>query len=154
MRTRTGVRLGVDVGRARIGVARSDLHGVLATPVVTLPRGEGDLLELARLASEEEALEFVVGLPLSLSGTRTASTEDAADFAVRLASVSALPVRLLDERLSTVSAQSALHSTGRDVRGSRQVIDQVAATIILQHALDAERSSGNPPGELVIREEG
>lgn len=151
---RAGVRLGIDVGRARIGVARSDADGILAVPVSTVPRGEGDIAEVLARAGEFAALELVVGLPLSLSGDRTASTEDAVGFAERLATESGLPVRLVDERLSTVSAQQALHAVGRDARRSRPVIDQVAATIILQHALDFERSSGNPPGELIVRNEG
>lgn len=151
---RAGVRLGIDVGRARIGVARSDADGILAVPVSTVPRGEGDIAEVLARAGEFAALELVVGLPLSLSGDRTASTEDAVGFAEQLAAASGLPVRLVDERLSTVSAQQALHAVGRDARRSRPVIDQVAATIILQHALDFERSSGNPPGELIVRNEG
>ncbi len=150
MTIRAGVRIGVDVGRARVGVARSDVEGVLVIPVSTVTRGAGDVAELIGIAGEHDALEFVVGLPLSLSGAPTASTEDARRFAERLAAESKLPVRLMDERLSTVAAQRSLQATGKDVRGSRPVIDQVAATIILQNALEAERSSGNPPGELVI----
>lgn len=154
MSFRPGARIGIDVGRARIGVARCDSEGLLAVPVATVPRGDGDLEAVLESAREFEAVELVVGLPLSLSGARTASTEDAVAFAERLSSASGLPVRLIDERLSTVSAQGALHAAGRDSRGSRPVIDQVAATIILQHALDLERSSGRAPGELVIRDEG
>lgn len=154
MTVRAGVRIGVDVGRARIGVARSDVDGVLVVPVSTVKRGAGDLDELARLAREHGALEFVVGLPLSLSGARTASTEDARNFAARLAAASGLTVRLVDERLSTVAAQRSLRSAGKDARSARPVIDQVAATIILQNALEAERSSGTPPGELIIQDEG
>lgn len=150
MTVRAGVRIGVDVGRARIGVARSDVDGVLVIPVATVKRGAGDLDELARLAREHDALEFVVGLPLSLSGGQTASTEDAREFAERLAAASGLTVRLVDERLSTVAAQRSLRTAGKDVRSARPVIDQVAATIILQNALETERSSGKPPGELII----
>ena len=151
---RPGVRLGVDVGKVRIGVARSDPHGMLATPVRTVSRGDGDLAELLRLVEEESVVEIVVGLPLALSGAHTPSTEDATGFAARLALGSPVPVRLVDERLSTVSAQRALRLTGRSSRSSRPVIDQVAAVIILQHALDFERSAGTPPGVLVHPEEG
>ncbi|GAA3745704.1 Holliday junction resolvase RuvX [Leifsonia bigeumensis] len=154
MTLRAGVRIGVDVGRARVGVARSDVEGLLVIPVVTVKRGAGDLAELARLAREHDALEFVVGLPLSLTGAQTSSTEDARGFAGRLAAASGLAVRLVDERLSTVAAQRSLQSTGKDIRSSRPVIDQVAATIILQNALETERSSGKPPGELIIQDEG
>ncbi len=154
MTLRQGVRLGIDVGRARIGVARSDSAGLVVVPVATVRRGKGDLAELESLADEYDVLELVVGLPLSLSGAHTASTSDAQDFARALATATNRTVRLVDERLSTVSAQRSLHDAGKNVRNSREVIDQVAATIILQHALDLERSSGNPPGELIIRNEG
>ena len=97
-------------------------------------------------------MEIVVGLPLSLSGGSTASTEDARGFASSLAA-RGLPVRLVDERLSTVSAQGALRANGRTSKNSRQVIDQVAAVIILQHALDAERSSGRPAGAALELDE-
>ncbi|GAA2221938.1 Holliday junction resolvase RuvX [Herbiconiux moechotypicola] len=151
---RSGVRIGIDVGKARIGVARTDLHGMLATPVETVPRSpEGDRTDLARIvsiAAELDALEFVVGLPLAMSGSETASTQDARGFAERLAAESDIPVRLVDERLTTVSAQSALHRSGRTTKNSRSVIDQVAAVILVQHALDSERSSGRPAGALLI----
>ena len=146
---RSGVRLGIDVGRARIGVARSDMHGMLATPVETVKRGDGDIAAILRIAAEADAVELVVGLPLSLSGASTPSTEDAREFAGVLAG-SGITTRLVDERLSTVSAQQALRANGRTTKNSRSVVDQVAAVIILQHALDSERSSGKPPGTLVV----
>ena len=146
---RSGVRLGVDVGTVRIGVARSDLHGMLATPVETVPRGAGDVVRIAALVAELEATEVIVGLPLALSGRATASTEDASGFAARLAAALPVAVRLVDERLSTVSAQAALRTAGRSTRSQRPVVDQVAATIILQHALDTERASGKPAGTSV-----
>ena len=151
---RQGVRLGIDVGTVRIGVARSDFHGVLATPVETVPRGVGDLARILDIAREIEAFELIVGLPLSLAGTDTASTGDARQFANLLAGETILPVRLVDERLSTVSAQAALHASGRSSRQSRPVIDQVAAVIIVQHALDFERTAGTPPGEIAHPDEG
>jgi putative Holliday junction resolvase len=152
---RSGVRLGIDVGKARIGVARCDLHGMLATPVETVPRSDGpDLDRITAIAAELEAIELVVGVPLSLSGAETASTTDARDFAAALAVSTALPVRLVDERLSTVSASRALRESGRNSRSSRPVIDQVAAVIILQHALDSERMSGAAPGSLVASSQG
>jgi putative Holliday junction resolvase len=151
---RPGVRLGVDVGTARIGIARSDDHGMLATPVETVRRGAGDLARIAEIAGEIGAVEIVVGLPLALSGRETASTDDAKSFASRLAGLGLAPVRLVDERLSTVSAAGALREAGRNTRNSRSVIDQVAAVIILQHALDFERSAENPPGVVVAPEQG
>ncbi len=146
------MRLGVDVGTARVGVARCDRDGLLATPLETVQR-RGDDLEpvLARiraLAEEAGAIELVVGLPLALSGRETASTADAKAVAARLAE-GPLPVRMVDERLTTVSAQAALHSSGRKTRGTRGVIDQVAAVILLQHALDAERARNEAPGALL-----
>jgi putative Holliday junction resolvase len=143
------VRLGVDVGTARIGVARSDFHGMLATPVETVMRGPGDLARIAELSVEYDAVEIVVGLPIALSGRETASTGDARAFAGRLAAVQGATVRLVDERLSTVSAHAALRASGRNAKNSRSVVDQVAAVIILQHALDFERTAENPPGVVV-----
>jgi putative Holliday junction resolvase len=146
---RSGIRIGIDVGRARVGVARSDRGGLLATPVETLARDSGTIAALAALIAELEPLEIVVGLPLSLSGADTASTTDARDFAIALAEAAGVPVRLVDERLTTVLAQRALHDAGRRTKGSRPVIDQVAAVIILQSALDHERTAALPPGALI-----
>jgi len=146
---RVGVRLGIDVGTARIGVARSDPHGMLATPVETVPRAPGDLARIAELSIELDAVEIVVGLPIALSGRETASTADARIFAAELGRVQPAPVRMVDERLTTVSAQAALRQSGRNSKNSRSVVDQVAAVIILQHALDFERSAGTPPGAVI-----
>jgi putative Holliday junction resolvase len=151
---RPGVRLGVDVGKARVGVARSDRDGLLATPVATLARGDTTMSELRMVVSELEPIEIVVGLPLSLSGADTASTTDARDFAHEVAGWADATVRLVDERLSTVTAQRQLRESGRRAKGSRPVIDQVAAVIILQNALDFERTAGRPPGEPVDPHEG
>ena len=151
---RPGVRLGIDVGTARIGVARSDLHGMLATPVETVARGAGDVARIRELVAELDAMEIIVGLPLALSGRETASTGDARQFAGALSTACAVPVRLVDERLSTVSANSALRASGRNAKNSRSVVDQVAAVIILQHALDFERSADSPPGAVVDPDEG
>jgi putative Holliday junction resolvase len=150
---RRGVRLGIDVGKVRIGLASSDQDGLLATPVATVPRGSGDVEYIAREASERSATEIIVGLPLSLSGQDSASTGDAREFASRLAAGVHLPVRMVDERLSTVSATRALQASGRNSKRSRPVVDQVAAVIILQHALDLERSRGIPPGVVVNPDE-
>ena len=149
---RRGARLGVDVGTVRVGLARSDRDGMLATPLATVQRRGrsieqvvGAVLDAAR---EVDAIEIVVGLPVALSGRDTASTADARRVAAAVAAADPTPVRLVDERLTTVSAASALHASGRDTRRSRSVIDQVAAVILLQHALDVERSRGEPPGVL------
>ena len=147
---RRGVRLGVDVGDVRIGVARSDPAGLIATPVETVARGRGDLARLRALADEEEAFEVVVGLPRSLSGGEGPSARKVREFTDRLAGALApLPVRLCDERLSTVSAEAVLRGQGRKGQKRRAVVDQAAAVVILQNALDTERGTGAAPGELV-----
>lgn len=147
---RHGVRLGIDPGDARIGVARSDPTGFLATPVETVRRGKGDLARIAVIAGEEEAVEVVVGLPRSLSGREGPAAAKVREFASALARrVSPLPVRLVDERMTTVSAEAMLRDRGRTGVKRRAVVDQAAAVLILQHALDAERTTGNPPGEIV-----
>lgn len=153
---RSGVRLAIDVGLARIGVARSDPDGLFASPVETVPRTwqpgadqpSADLDRLAELCADAKPIELLVGLPLALSGSDTASTADARAFAQALATRTGLPVRLIDERLSTVSAHAQLHASGKRTRSHRGVVDQVAAVILLQHALDAERS-GSIPGALL-----
>lgn len=149
---RRGTRLGVDVGKARVGVAKCDPDGLLATPVETVPRDDGSVARIIALADEHGAFEVLVGLPLNMRGEDTASTRDAREFAAALAAASALPVRLVDERLSTVSAQAALRSSGRSQRSSRTIIDQVAAVVLLQQALDVEKSTGRPPGITVPQE--
>lgn len=146
---RRGVRLGVDVGKARVGVARCDPDGMLATPVETVPRSDASIARILELADEYDAFELVVGLPLNMSGDDTPSTQDAREFAAALASASSRGVRLVDERLSTVSAHAALRGSGRSQRSSRSIVDQVAAVILLQQALDVEKSSGSAPGETV-----
>jgi len=146
---RRGVRLGIDVGRARVGVARSDPDGMLAVPVETVPRDERSLTRIAELAAEYEPLEIVVGLPVNMQGADTPSTVDAREFAAALQRRSGVPVRLVDERLSTVSAHAALRSSGRSQKNSRSIVDQVAAVVLLQQAIDTEKSTGNPAGAPV-----
>lgn len=147
---RPGVRLGVDLGDARVGVARSDPAGLIATPVETLPRGPGDLQRLAALVVEHDAAEVVLGLPRSLSGGEGPAAAKVREFARSLAeAVRPVPVRLCDERLSTVTAEAVLRGQGRKGRKRRAVVDQAAAVVILQSALDTERGSGAAPGEIV-----
>jgi putative Holliday junction resolvase len=148
---RFGVRLGIDPGDARIGVARSDPSGMLATPVETVSRGEGDLERIAAILEEEAAVEVVVGLPRSLSGGEGPAAAKVREFAVALARrVDPVPVRLCDERLTTVTAESMLRERGRKGAKRRAVVDQAAAVVILQNALDTERARGAAPGELVL----
>lgn len=149
---RVGTRIGVDVGRARIGVARSDPHGLIATPVETVPRdrdGDAHVRRILEIIREHDALEVLVGLPIALSGNETPSTRDARDVAAIVAAGTDAPVRLVDERLTTVTATRQLREVGRQASRSRDRIDQLAAVVLLQNALDGERSSGREPGELV-----
>lgn len=147
---RAGIRLAVDVGSARIGVARCDPDGLIASPLTTIRRGRGDVQTLAALAAGEDAIEIVVGLPTGLSGREGPAAADARAFAGALAALAApRPVRLVDERFTTVMAHRALHQGGHGPRERRPVVDRAAAALILQGALDAERSTGRPAGEVV-----
>lgn len=147
---RPGVRLGLDPGDARIGVARSDPSGILATPVETVRRGRGDLARIAAIAEEVGATEVIVGLPRSLSGGEGPAAAKVRQFAAALVRrIAPIPVRLYDERLTTVSAEAMLRDRGRKGGKRRAVVDQAAAVLILQQALDRERTTGNPPGEIV-----
>jgi putative Holliday junction resolvase len=135
--------LGIDVGTVRVGVAMSDPTGTIASPLETLKRArdESDLDRLAALVVEHEVTEVVVGEPRHLSGASGASAEDAAAYARALAGrIGNVPVHLVDERLSTVTASQHLRAGGRDSRAQRSVIDQAAAVVILQQFLDSRRS--------------
>ncbi|HEY0774901.1 MAG TPA: Holliday junction resolvase RuvX [Nocardioidaceae bacterium] len=147
---RPGVRIGVDVGDARIGVAQSDPSGLIATPVETVRRGAGDLARIAAITTEAQAIEVVVGLPRSLSGGEGPAAARVREFARAIAeAVTPVPVRLCDERLSTVTAESVLRERGKKGQKRRAVVDQAAAVVILQNALDTERSAGAAPGETL-----
>jgi len=131
-------------------VARCDPDGLLASPLATIPRGPGDLGSLASLAADEDAIEVIVGLPTGLSGREGAAAAQARVFAEALAArLAPVPVRLVDERFTTVIAHDALRRGGRGSRARRPVVDQAAAALILQGALDTERTTGKPAGELV-----
>lgn len=141
-----GRRLGVDVGTVRIGVSVSDPDGILATPVETVrrdPRG-GHLRRLARLANEFEVVEVVVGLPRTLANRAGASAADAVALADALAGrLDPVPVRLTDERLTTVSAARSLREAGVSAKDQRGKIDQAAAVAILQGWLDQRRAAAS-----------
>jgi putative Holliday junction resolvase len=140
--SRGGRVLGVDVGTVRVGLALSDVTGTLASPLETLRRAKNhsDLDRLAALVVEHEVTEVVVGEPVHLSGASGASAEDAGNYAQELADrIPDVPVILIDERLSTVTAASHLREGGIDSRKQRSVIDQAAAVVILQQFLDSRR---------------
>jgi putative Holliday junction resolvase len=137
-----GRRLGIDVGAVRVGVATCDPDGVLATPLVTVPRdvdGGSDLRVIAALVAEHEAVGVVVGLPRTLAGREGPAAEAARAFADGLAGVLDVPVELSDERLTTVVATQQLRERGVKGRKQRAVVDQAAAVAILQGWLDAHR---------------
>lgn len=145
-----GRRIGIDVGSVRIGVATSDPDGVLATPVETVRRERSDrhVRRLAQLVTEYEAVEVVVGLPRTLADRTGSAAHDAIDVAEALARrIAPIPVRMADERLTTVSAQRSLREAGVRAKGQRAMIDQVAAVGILQSWLDQRRAALAAPGE-------
>lgn len=156
---RRGVRLGLDLGQVRIGVAASDRDGIMASPVTTVPAGDqtlgptdAALPKLLAVVTEYEPFEVVVGLPRSLSGAEgpaAAKIRKQADALARALVPYGASVRLVDERFTTTTAARQLHQAGRKAKQQRSVIDQVAAVGILEHALETERRTGEPPGELV-----
>jgi putative Holliday junction resolvase len=147
---RPGVRLAVDLGSARIGVARCDPQGLLASPLTTVQRGRGDVDKLAELAADQGAIEVIIGLPTGLSGREGAAAAVSRRFAAALAArLAPVPVRLVDERFTTVIAHGSLRRGGQDTRERRRGVDKAAAALILQGALDAERATGQPAGEVV-----
>jgi len=147
---RPGVRLGVDVGSVRIGVARSDAGALLASPLDTVRRGPDDLAALSALVLQNAAIEVVVGLAVGLGGREGKAAAEGRAFAEQLAArVAPVPVRLVDERFTTVLAHAALQQGGHGSRARRESVDKAAAALLLQGALDAERSTGQPAGQLV-----
>lgn len=129
-------RLAVDVGSARIGLAISE--GTLALPMETLPADEHAVGRIEEVAKSKEVDVVYIGLPMNLKGEFTASTHKAIEFAQSLAG-SGLTIRLIDERLTTKSAQRMLQSSGKKVKESREYIDAQAAALILDFALNSER---------------
>jgi putative Holliday junction resolvase len=149
---RPGRRLAIDVGKARIGIAISDFHGILASPVSTLDRILFEANPSTLVASIEEfesLLEIYVGLPLNLQGAITASTEDAVAVARTIGELTSLAVLLVDERLTTSISNVQLKELGKTQKQARGSIDQMAAVAILEYALQVERNSGLTPGVLV-----
>jgi len=145
---RPGIRLAVDVGSVRVGIARSDPTGTLAVPECTLDARKDWIVELARLVGEYEPLEVIVGLPVSLDGKEHTAAQRVRDVVQRMiVACPNTPIRLVDERLTTTSAHAQLREAGVSTRKGRGVVDQAAAVIMLQNALDAERAT-DPPGTL------
>ncbi|PID97959.1 MAG: Holliday junction resolvase RuvX [Actinobacteria bacterium] len=150
------MRLGVDVGTVRVGVARTDPQGILSIPVDTLRRANDgrEIQRIVDLAEEFQAIEIVVGLPRHLKGGEGVSAKEARRYARKIAS--RLPytrVCLVDERLTSQQAHERLRACGRSEKDHRSVIDQVAAQIILEQALEIERCSGKLPGSTIDLQE-
>ncbi|VXB36996.1 Putative pre-16S rRNA nuclease [Arthrobacter sp. 9AX] len=152
-----GVKLGIDVGTVRVGVAICDRDSILATPYKTLdrnPKKNSDIRVIANLVQELDAVQVIVGLPRTMKGEEHASARMAMDYAGLLAEefaarALAVPVNLVDERLSSVTAHRNLHEAGMSSRDHRKVVDQVAAAGILQHALDMQKARGADVGRRV-----
>jgi putative holliday junction resolvase len=146
---RQGVRLALDWGDARIGVAACDRDGVLAYPLKTVQAGVDEIAELVAIVTECEPIEVFIGFPRSLGGGEGPAAAKARERALRLAEEIRTPVRLIDERLTTVTASQRLSEAGKRAKKQREIIDAAAAVAILEHALAYEHSRGVPPGELV-----
>ena len=145
-----GRRIGIDVGSVRIGIASSDPDGVLATPVETVPRSKvkgpdaPDVVRVAEIIAEYEAVEVVIGLPRTLRGERGSAVDAAERFGRSLhRRLGGVPIRMADERLTTVSASRALRESGVRAKDQRSVIDQAAAVAILQGWLDERRAAAH-----------
>ncbi|WP_284974547.1 Holliday junction resolvase RuvX [Arthrobacter sp. efr-133-TYG-104] len=152
-----GVKVGVDVGTVRVGVAICDPDGILATPFKTVLRDtkkNSDVRYLVKQAAELAAVQIFVGLPRTMKGDERGSAQMASDYAQALVSELQragldVPVNLVDERLSTVTAHRNLHEAGMSSKNHRKVVDQVAAAGILQHAIDMQKARGTDVGRRV-----
>ncbi|NQD88213.1 Holliday junction resolvase RuvX [Paenarthrobacter sp. CM16] len=152
-----GIKLGVDVGTVRVGVAICDPDGILATPFKTVARDakkNSDVRVVVKHAAELPAVQIFVGLPRTMKGEERASADMATAYAELLASELLrtgldIPVSLVDERLSTVTAHRNLHEAGMSSKNHRKVVDQVAAAGILQHAIDMQKARGTDVGRRV-----
>lgn len=147
----TGRRVAFDVGRARIGVAISDFHSILASPAAKIDRGadlDGAVAKAAAVIAENEAVCVYVGYAVNLKNQSTESTHDSVAFAKLLADSVDVEVRLIDERMTTTSAAAALRSAGVSTRDQKSVIDSAAATIILEQALRIEKTTSALAGTI------
>jgi putative Holliday junction resolvase len=147
-----GRKLAIDIGRARLGIAISDLSGILSSPLDSVRRIADDsevIKEILKIVADNEVQEIYVGDPVSLSGEITSSTDDARNFSSLLQSTTAIPVRLIDERLTTVTAARNLRDSGKNAKTSKSLIDSASAVVILEAVLQVERVSGEAAGRSV-----
>ena len=136
--------LGVDFGRARIGVAVSDELGLLAHPLETVPAGKNAVPRIVELVREKNAERVIVGLPRHMNGSVGEGANEALAFAKKLQALCPCEVVTWDERLTTIAANRALRDSGRKTRNSRHIVDQVAAQMILQGYLDSLQAGAIP----------
>lgn len=136
-----GVLIGLDVGDARIGVAYSDELGITAHPLCTLTRKnrQVDLVAISDLVSIHKAERVIIGLPISLDGTIGTQAQSVQKFAERLGKVLEVPIEFWDERFTTVEAEEVLRELNKNAKKQKDIIDQVAATIILGEYLERQR---------------
>ncbi|MEO8107137.1 MAG: Holliday junction resolvase RuvX [Actinomycetes bacterium] len=145
---RAGVWVAVDPGSVRIGVAACDPDQVLASPVATLTSTES-VSGVVGIVAERQAVGVIVGLPISLSGGEGSSARSARSYALELATALAVPVYLVDERLTSVAAGAALRAGGHTAKSARRVVDQAAAAALLQGVLDARVAGGHQCGDVL-----
>ena len=136
--------LGIDFGRARIGLAISDELRLLAHPLETLPANKDAMKKITEIIRERKIDKVVVGVPRHMSGHIGEAAKEALEFATRLGAQISCPVETWDERLTTVAAERALRAAGKKARKTRNIVDQVAAQMILQSYLDRERNVAAP----------
>ena len=136
------VRIAFDVGTVRIGVATCDRAGILASPQAAIPAGPESISSAMEVIQEYQPVEVIVGLPITLKGSESASSQSARDWACQLEAATEIPVILIDERLTTVQAQSSFARAGTNIKKSRQRIDSAAAAVLLQHYLDSRPHPG------------
>lgn len=145
------MRLCVDWGKSRIGVAACDREGLLSHPVETIDNTPAAVGRIAKLVRDLEAIEVVLGMPIDLAGQRGVAADAMMKVANRIGRRIKVPLRLVDERLTTATAHRQLAEAGVAGIDRRGVIDQAAAVSILEHALETERRTGQPAGTLWVR---
>jgi putative Holliday junction resolvase len=134
--------LGIDFGRARIGLSISDELRLLAHPLRTIPSDKDSPKKIAEIVRDRKIDKVVIGIPRHMSGEFGEAAKEALGFAAKLRMQLPCAIETWDERLTTVAAERALRDAGKKTRNTREVVDQVAAQMILQAYLDRERNAG------------
>jgi putative Holliday junction resolvase len=137
-----GKRIAFDYGSVRIGVATSDSSGIIASPLELILNDENSLAEISKLFAEISPIYIAVGIPKQLSGSAGTKEQEVMNFINRIKGISSVPIYGIDERLTTVTAAAKLRESGRDARGSKELIDSAAAVGILEVAMEHERAGG------------